>query len=156
MDRCERQRSGRPGFPARLARDARRGPSAAAPGGTVVPYPSWLSAGDNAWQLTAATLVGLMSIPAVAVLYGGLVQRRWVMNTVLMVFSTFCLTLIIWVLWAFRMGFGSPWISAFVGTPGAIVGAGAEQARAVIPSLAGLTPKFRFAGSSLAYCQFLF
>ena len=76
----------------------------------MVPYPSWLSPGDNAWQLTAATLVGLMSIPAIAVLYGGLVQRRWAMNTVLMVFSTFCLTLIVWVLWAFKMGFGSPWI----------------------------------------------
>ena len=37
------------------------------------PYPSWLNAGDNSWQMTAATLVGLMSIPALAVLYGGLV-----------------------------------------------------------------------------------
>ena len=92
----------------------------------MVPYPSWLSAGDNAWQLTAATLVGLMSIPAIAVLYGGLVQRRWAMNTVLMVFSTFCLTLIVWVLWAFKMGFGSPWIHTFVGRPGAIVGVGGE------------------------------
>ena len=26
-------------------------------------YPSWLNPGDNAWQLTAATLVGLMSVP---------------------------------------------------------------------------------------------
>jgi Amt family ammonium transporter len=122
----------------------------------VVPYPSWLNAGDNAWQLTAATLVGLMSIPAIAVLYGGLVQRKWAMNTVLMVFSTFCLTLIVWVLWAFKMGFGTPWIHTFVGKPGAIVGAGAEQARAVIPSLTGLMPKFRFSESSLAYFQFVF
>ena len=58
------------------------------------PYSSWLSSGDNAWQMTAATLVGLMSIPALAVLYGGLVQRKWAVNTVLMVFSTFCLVLI--------------------------------------------------------------
>jgi ammonium transporter, Amt family len=122
----------------------------------VVPYPSWLSAGDNAWQLTAATLVGLMSIPALAVLYGGLVQRKWAMNTVLMVFATFCLTLIVWVLWAFKMGFGSPWIHTFVGRPGPILGAGAEEGRAVIPLLAGLMPKFRFPESSLAYFQFVF
>ncbi|MGN6793632.1 MAG: hypothetical protein ACTHJW_14700, partial [Streptosporangiaceae bacterium] len=38
----------------------------------VIPYSSWLSSGDNAWQMTAATLVGLMSIPALAVLYGGM------------------------------------------------------------------------------------
>ena len=29
-------------------------------------YPSWLNAGDNAWQMTAATLVGLMSVPGLA------------------------------------------------------------------------------------------
>ena len=35
---------------------------------SVNPYAAWLSSGDNAWQMTAATLVGLMSIPALAVL----------------------------------------------------------------------------------------
>ncbi|MGH3158690.1 MAG: hypothetical protein ACRDNF_19225, partial [Streptosporangiaceae bacterium] len=109
----------------------------------MVPYPSWLSPGDNAWQLTAATLVGLMSIPALAVLYGGLVQRKWAMNTVLMVFSAFCLTLIVWVLFAFKMGFGTPWIGHFVGRPASILGPGAEQQQALIPLLNGLMPKFR-------------
>ncbi len=75
------------------------------------PYASFLSSGDNAWQMTAATLVGLMSIPALAVLYGGIVQRKWAVNTMMMVFTAFALTLIVWVLWAFKMGFGSPWIS---------------------------------------------
>jgi Amt family ammonium transporter len=125
-------------------------------GGAVVPYPSWLSAGDNAWQLTAATLVGLMSIPALAVLYGGLVQRKWAMNTVLMVFSAFCLTLIVWVLFAFKMGFGTPWIGHFVGKPASILGPGAEQQQAIIPLLNGLMPKFRFPETSLAYFQFVF
>ena len=79
----------------------------------MVPYSHWLSSGDNAWQMTAATLVGLMSIPALAVLYGGIVQRKWAVNTMMMVFSAFALTLIVWVLWAFKMGFGSAWISTF-------------------------------------------
>jgi Amt family ammonium transporter len=35
----------------------------------LVPYPSWLNAGDTSWQLTAATLVGLMSLPGLAVRY---------------------------------------------------------------------------------------
>jgi Amt family ammonium transporter len=106
--------------------------------------------------MTAATLVGLMSIPALAVLYGGLVQRKWAVNTVLMVFSTFCLVLIVWVLWAFKMGFGSPWIGTFLGKPGTVVGAAAEQAQAKIPSLDGLMPKFRFPQGSLVYFQFVF
>jgi Amt family ammonium transporter len=120
------------------------------------PYASWLSAGDNAWQLTAATLVGLMSIPALAVLYGGIVQRKWAVNTMLMVFVAFGLTLIVWVLWAFKMGFGTPWISTFVGKPATIVGSAGEQAQASIPLIKGLAPNFRFPEGSLAYFQFVF
>jgi Amt family ammonium transporter len=122
----------------------------------VVPYANWLSSGDNAWQLTAATLVGLMSIPAIAVLYGGLVQRKWAVNTMLMVFSTFCLVLIVWVLWAFRMGFGQAWIGTFLGRPGTVAGAAAEQGQASVPSLGGLMPRFRFPQGSLVYFQFVF
>ena len=33
--------------------------------------PDWLNAGDNAWQLSAATFVGLQSLPGLAVLYAG-------------------------------------------------------------------------------------
>jgi ammonium transporter, Amt family len=73
-----------------------------------------------------------------------------------MVFSAFCLTLIVWVLWAFKMGFGTPWISTFVGRPGTVVGAGGEQAQASIPLLSGLMPKFRFPEGSLVYFQFVF
>src|SRR5580658_5896407 len=120
------------------------------------PYASWLSSGDNAWQLTAATLVGLMSIPALAVLYGGIVQRKWAVNTMMMVFAAFGLTLIVWVLWAFKMGFGQPWIGHLVGKPGTVVGASGEQGQASIPLLNGLMPKFRFPEGSLVYFQFVF
>jgi ammonium transporter, Amt family len=125
----------------------------------VNPYASWLSSGDNAWQMTAATLVGLMSIPALAVMYGGLVQKKWAVNTMLMVFCTFCLTLIVWVLWAFKMGFGEPWIGGslhLLGKPQAVIGSGGEQAQASIPLLDGLIPKFRFPEGSLVYFQFVF
>jgi Amt family ammonium transporter len=125
----------------------------------VNPYASWLSSGDNAWQMTAATLVGLMSIPALAVMYGGLVQKKWAVNTMLMVFCTFCLTLIVWVLWAFKMGFGEPWIGGslhLLGKPQTVVGASGEQAQASIPLLTGLIPKLRFPEGSLVYFQFVF
>jgi Amt family ammonium transporter len=122
----------------------------------VVPYSSWLNAGDNSWQLTAGTLVGLMSIPALAVLYGGLVQKKWAINTMMMVFCTFCLTLITWVLWAFKMGFGTPLVHTFLGDPRSILGHAAEQGQASIPLLNGLMPNFRFPESSLVYFQFVF
>jgi Amt family ammonium transporter len=104
----------------------------------------------------AATLVGLMSIPAIAVLYGGIVQRKWAVNTMMMVFSAFCLTLIVWLLWGFRMGFGMPWVGTFLGKPGTMLGAAGEQARASIPLLKGLMPDFRFPAGSLVYFQFVF
>ncbi|MEY9857996.1 Amt family ammonium transporter [Catenulispora sp. GAS73] len=131
------------------------------------PYPPWLNAGDNAWQLTAATLVGLMSLPGIAVLYGGLVQKKWAVNTMLMAFSAFSLVLIVWVLWAYNMGFGKPMIHAsvkgtatgFIGHPGPVLGSTQEQGQATIPLLSGSggsIPDFRFPKSSLVYFQFVF
>ena len=118
------------------------------------PYPIWLNAGDNSWQMTAATLVGLMSIPALAVLYGGLVQKKWAMNTVMMVFTTFCLVLITWVLWGYKLGFGTPLVSTFLGDPRTVLGHSALQGQASIPLLDGLMPKFRIPAASVIYFQF--
>jgi Amt family ammonium transporter len=49
-----------------------------------------------------------MSVPGLAVLYGGLVPKKWVVNTMFMAFSGFSVVLVVWVLWAYKMGFGSP------------------------------------------------
>jgi Amt family ammonium transporter len=106
--------------------------------------------------MTAATLVGLMSIPALAVLYGGLVQKKWAMNTMMMVFCAFGMTLIVWFLWGFKMGFGTPLIGSFVGDPRTVLGASAEQGQANIPLLNGLMPSFKLPGASVEYFQFVF
>ncbi|GAM50704.1 ammonium transporter [Nocardia seriolae] len=125
------------------------------------PYPDWLNPGDNAWQLMAATLVGLMSIPGIAILYGGLVQRKWAVNTMLMAFTGFSLVLVVWVLWGFKMGFGEPVklgpgiLRAAIGKPHTILGSN-NQEQAVIPLLDGLMPQFRFSETTLAYFQFVF
>ncbi|MBV8966654.1 MAG: ammonium transporter, partial [Mycobacteriaceae bacterium] len=125
------------------------------------PYPNWLNPGDNAWQLVAATLVGLMSLPGIAVLYAGIVQKKWAVNTMLMAFTGFSLVLVVWVLWGFKMGFGDPLklgpgiLQSAVGKPRSILGAGNTD-RAVIPLLDGLMPKFNFSESTLAYFQFVF
>jgi Amt family ammonium transporter len=125
------------------------------------PYPDWLNPGDNAWQLVAATLVGLMSVPGIAVLYSGIVQKKWAVNTMLMAFTGFSLVLVVWVLWGFKMGFGEPIklgpgiLGSFVGSPRTILGTD-NQHQALIPLLDGAMPKFRFSESTLAYFQFVF
>jgi ammonium transporter, Amt family len=126
------------------------------------PYPDWLSPGDNTWQLVAATLVGLMSLPGIAVLYGAIVQKKWAVNTMLMAFTGFSLVLVVWVLWGFKMGFGEPLklgpgiLQAAVGKPHTILSTN-NQEIAMIPLLDGTgMPSFRFSETTLAYFQFVF
>ncbi|HMK62758.1 MAG TPA: ammonium transporter [Acidimicrobiales bacterium] len=72
-----------------------------------VPYPSWLNTGDNTWQVVAATFVGLMSLPALAVLYASIVPKKMAVNVLAMMFAGFSLVLVAWVLWTYKMGFGA-------------------------------------------------
>ena len=72
-----------------------------------VPYPSWLNPADNTWQMTAATFVGLMSLPGLAVLYASIVPKKWAVNVLAMMFAGFSLVLVAWVLWEYKLGFGS-------------------------------------------------
>ena len=131
-------------------------------------YPSWLSPGDNSWQMTAATLVGLMSVPGLAVLYGGVMQKRWSVNSMMLTFVAFCLVLIAWCLWAFKMGFGHPiahsgsgmsgtkgFLGTFLGEPGSVLGVKGETGQAEIPSIKE-GPPFHFPTSTLVYFQFVF
>src|SRR5271169_4815245 len=81
---------------------------------SYVPYPSWLNPGDNTWQLTAATFVGLMSLPALAVLYASIVPKKWAVNILAMMFAGFSLVLIAWVLWSYKCGFGATSLGGWV------------------------------------------
>ena len=50
----------------------------------LLPSPEWLNSGNNAWQLAAATFVGLQSIPGLTILYGGIVKKKWAINSAFM------------------------------------------------------------------------
>src|SRR5919204_4420691 len=127
-------------------------------------YPHFVNPGDNAWQLTAATLVGLMSVPGLVVLYCGGMQKRWSVNAMMMSFIAFALVLVTWVLFGFKFAFGSPQhifgvdhgiFANMWGRPGTILGHAAEQGQAAIP-LITTGPAFHFPTSTLAYFQFVF
>jgi Amt family ammonium transporter len=116
----------------------------------------WLDTGDNAWQLTAATLVGLMSVPGLAILYAGIMKRKWAVNSAMMVLYAFAMTLIVWTLFAYDMSFGHPMIGHVVGLPGTVLSANSLETQAQIPLLNGLMPPLRFPLSSMVYFQFVF
>lgn len=79
--------------------------------------PEWMNKGDNAWQLTTATLVGLQTIPGLVILYGSMVKRKWAINSAFMAFYAFAMVLLCWVGWGFRMSFGEKLVF-FLGKPG--------------------------------------
>lgn len=70
--------------------------------------PDWMSKADNAWQLTAATLVGMQSVPGLIILYGGAVKKKWAVNSAFMAFYAFACVLVCWVGWGYHMSFGVP------------------------------------------------
>jgi ammonium transporter, Amt family len=126
----------------------------------------WLSEGANSWQLTAATLVGLMSIPGLVVLYGGVMQKRWSVNSMMMAFVAFAIVLILWCLFAFRMAFGTPmhifgsgggeFLANMWGRPASILSAASELGHGHIPLLPTVTEEIEFPQSTLAYFQIVF
>jgi Amt family ammonium transporter len=65
-----------------------------------------LSAGDTAWMLTSTALVLLMTIPGVALFYGGMVRKKNVLNAVMQIFAITCLITIIWVVIGYSIAFG--------------------------------------------------
>ncbi|KAJ5662002.1 ammonium transporter [Penicillium maclennaniae] len=118
------------------------------------PAPEWLNKGDQAWQLTAGTLVALQSIPGLAMLYAGFVKKKWAINSAFMVFYAFAATLICWVIWAYKMAFGEQWGKfPLVGTPGPVLTMKQNLAQATLPT-AGLSPNFNL--STMIYFQFVF
>lgn len=116
------------------------------------PDPSWLNHGDNAWQITAATLVGLQSVPGLMVLYAGMVKKKWAINSAFMVLYAFAAVLICWVVYAYKAAFGRQMLP-FVGIPGPAVTIDYELKQSVLPA-ANLTQMFP--QSSMVYFQFVF
>jgi Amt family ammonium transporter len=120
--------------------------------------PTWLDPGHTAWQLVAGTLVGLMSVPGLAILYSGLMKRKWALNSSLMVLYAFGATLVVWTLFAYKMSFGTQLTDTlhFIGIPGTVLSPGDLQGQAVIPLLKGAIPDLKFPLSTLVYFQFVF
>ncbi|MGA2895840.1 MAG: ammonium transporter [Xanthobacteraceae bacterium] len=126
----------------------------------LVPSPQWLDTGDNAWQLAAATFVGLQSIPGLTVLYGGIVKKKWAINSAFMSFYAFASVLVVWVLFDYNMAFGPQWLSVgeyyFLGTPSLATSAVFTTGQAVIPAAAAGMPPLAFPMATLVFFQFVF
>jgi Amt family ammonium transporter len=77
---------------------------------TAAPPPPKLDSGDTAWMLTSTALVLMMTIPGLALFYGGMVRKKNVLATVMQSFTITCLITVLWMVigysWAFTEGSG--------------------------------------------------
>jgi len=68
----------------------------------VAPVPN---KGDTAWMLTSTALVLLMSVPALALFYGGLVRTKNMLSVLMQVFVVFSLITVLWCVYGYSMAF---------------------------------------------------
>ena len=85
-------------------------PAAAAPAPAPTP-----NKGDTAWMLVATLLVIMMSIPGLALFYGGLVRSKNMLSILMQVFSIFALITVLWAIYGYSLAFtqGNAFIGGF-------------------------------------------
>jgi Amt family ammonium transporter len=87
-------------------------PAAAAPAATPAPQPN---KGDVAWLLMSTALVLMMSIPALALFYGGLVRTKNMLSVLMQVFVVFSLITVLWCVYGYSLAFteGNAYLGGF-------------------------------------------
>ncbi|NSL55758.1 ammonium transporter [Uliginosibacterium aquaticum] len=83
---------------------------ASAPVAAAVPV---ANKGDNAWLLVSAAFVILMSIPGLALFYGGLVRTKNALSVLIQVFVVFALITVLWIVYGYSLAFTEG--NAFIG-----------------------------------------
>ncbi|MDR1662173.1 MAG: ammonium transporter [Azoarcus sp.] len=101
-----------------------------------------LDTGDTAWMLTSTMLVILMTIPGLALFYGGLARAKNMLSVLMHVFVIFCLTTTLWFIYGYSLVFSNPETGA-----GAILGNLDKLflAGVTIDSLNGTMPEYVWA-----------
>jgi Amt family ammonium transporter len=117
---------------------------AAAPAAAPAAAAPKMDTGSTAWMITASVLVMLMTIPGLALFYGGLVRAKNMLSLLMQVFLTFSLVSVIWALWAYSMAFADG--NAIVGGLGKAMLAGIKP-----DTLNGVIPEYVFVVFQLTF-----
>ncbi|MGZ3157450.1 MAG: ammonium transporter [Burkholderiaceae bacterium] len=102
-----------PAAPVAAAAPAASAPDAAAAApAAAAPTPN---KGDTAWMMVATVLVILMTIPGLALFYGGLVRTKNMLSVLMQVFVVFALIIVLWCLYGYSLAFteGGNFIGSF-------------------------------------------
>ena len=74
---------------------------------TVEQMATMVNKGDTAWMLVSSVLVLMMSVPALALFYGGLVRTKNMLSVLMQVFMIVSIAALVWVGWGYTMAFTS-------------------------------------------------
>ncbi len=123
---------------------------AAAVGATAAADPAFaqdngLSPGDTAWMLMSTVIVLMMTVPGVALFYGGMVRKKNVLSTVMHSFAAACLITVIWMIAGYSLAFAEG--TGFVGGLGRLFlqGMAVDAMSGSIPESVFMTFQMTFA-----------
>lgn len=94
-----------------LAAPAFAAPAAEAAPAVFTPTADMVNKGDVAWMMVSTALVLMMSVPALALFYGGLVRAKNMLSVLMQVLTIVCVAALVWFGWGYSMAFtstGSP------------------------------------------------
>jgi ammonium transporter, Amt family len=132
-----------PAHPAAAADATPAQPAAPAPAATPAPK---LDTGSTAWMIAASVLVMLMTIPGLALFYGGLVRAKNMLAVLMQVFVTFSLVTVLWGLYAYSLAFKSGPFNTIIG------GFSAAFLSGITPdTLNGVIPEYVFVVFQLTF-----
>jgi Amt family ammonium transporter len=91
--------------PAAAAVDAEKAKAAEVAAAEVAAAAASINSGDTAWMLASVALVLMMTIPGLALFYGGMVRKMNVLATVMQSFAITCLVTVLWVIYGYSLAF---------------------------------------------------
>ncbi len=104
-----------------------------------------LDTGDTAWMLTSTALVLMMTIPGLALFYGGMVRKKNVLTMVMQSFAICCLATLLWMVLGYSLAFSEG--NSFVGGLDRVLltGMGVDAMSGTIPESVFMTFQMTFA-----------
>jgi len=117
--------------------------------GEVAEETAKLDSGDTAWMLTSTAIVLMMTIPGLALFYGGMVRKKNVLTVMMQAFAITCLMTIVWLAVGYSLAFteGPGGLNAYVGglSKMFLAGVGADTLSGTIPETVFFTFQATFA-----------
>jgi len=132
---------------ATMAAPAAAAAAPAAPAAAPAEEVKKLDAGSTGWMITATVLVMLMTIPGLALFYGGLVRAKNMLSVLMQVFVTFSLVSILWAIYGYSLAFtegGS--LNSIIGGMGKAFLSGIKP-----DTLSGVIPEYVFVVFQLTF-----